>query len=139
MDEARLNELRKIADRGDALIDLAPDDLRTLVTEVEQLRGALRAFLKLSWAPDAVPGPSFYVVEPMADARRAVQTAGVLLDGRSPFASDNDGSLMFFVERDGTRRRSVWLGGRAYPDDRPELVPEQYRAKFHEALRSADA
>ena len=134
MDEARVKELSKLAMREDA--HLAPSDVRALVTEVQQLRGALRSFLNLNWAPDSVPGPSFYIVESLGDARRAMQTAGILLDGRSPFESDTDGNLMVFVDWDGTRRHSVWLGGRAYSADRPELVPENYRDAFRAALAS---
>jgi hypothetical protein len=136
MNDRRLKELSKLVEHDDVLRHVCADDVRDLVSEVDRLRGALRAFLKLSWTPDSVPGPNFYVVDDMKAARSALQTAGLLVDGRSPFQSDNDGSLMVFVDFDGTRRRSVWFGGHAYSEDRPELVPDQHRAAFRTALET---
>lgn len=106
--------------------------------EVAELREALRAFTRLSWFPDAAPGPSCYMVEPVYEARAALARAGILLDGKSPFPSDNDGSIMI-TTLSGVTIRSVWIGGRSYPEDKPELVPEQHREVFRRALAENDA
>ncbi len=73
----------------------------------QDLENALRAFMRLDWAPDAAPDPSCYCVYPVADARKAMQTAGMLLDGKSPFPSDIDGSVMETRYADGKIARSV--------------------------------
>lgn len=102
-----------------------------------QLEKALRAFMKLDWQPDSAPGPSYYMVYPVHEARKAMQEAGKLLDGQSPFPSDNDGSLFIYEDSGGIKRRSVWLGGMAYGEDQAALVPEKYREIFHKALADA--
>lgn len=123
------------------------DALRGAVTEIERLKeiideqsnadireirlkAALRAFLELSWSPDAAPGPSFYLVDPVDGARKAIRDAGVLLDGKSPFPSDNNGSVTIFP----SGKRAVWLDGMAYAEDKRELVPSRHLALFDQAL-----
>lgn len=101
----------------------------------KDLEEALRAFMRLSWMPDGAPGPSCYEVYPVADARHALQKAGELLDGKSPFPSDNDGSVLTFPGG----KRAVWLGGMAYDEHRRDLVPEPYRAIFDAALIAEQA
>lgn len=104
-----------------------------LQVENEKLRAALRAFTELEWFPDAAPGPSCYMVSPVPMARQALQQAGILLDGKSPFPSDNNGSV-YTVTWDGVPKRSVWLDGMAYGEDQRDLVPEKHRATFDAAL-----
>lgn len=109
------------------------DEKLMLEEEIRVLRAALRDFMQLSWSPDGAPEPSCYSVHPVSGARAALVRAGLLLDGASPFPSDNDGSIMEI--RDGDKvTRSVWLGGMAYPEEKPELVPKQYRDLFVSAL-----
>lgn len=108
------------------------------MTEREKLlEEALRSFMRLDWQPDSAPGPSYYMVWPVLEARKAMQTAGLLLDGQSPFPSDNDGSLLTYEDSGGIKRRSVWLGGMAYGEDQADRVPEKYREIFHKALADA--
>lgn len=52
----------------------------------KRLEEALWAFMKLDWQPDSAPGPSYYMVWPVLEARKAMQEAGKLLDGQSPFS-----------------------------------------------------
>ena len=100
---------------------------------IKQLEEALQAFLALDWEPDAAPGPSCYLVSPVLDARKALQTAGKLINGQSPFPSDTDGSLIVTIY-DGTEHKAVWLGGMAYGEDQAHLVPDQYKDIYLKAL-----
>jgi hypothetical protein len=106
-------------------------DIRAWHDHQEKLLAALRAFSLLSWAPDAAPGPSCYEVYPVQEAREALRTAGVLLSGKSPLPSDNDGSIMTFPGG----KRAVWLGGMAYDEHRRDLVPPRFLDTFDAALQ----
>ena len=99
----------------------------------KQLEEALQAFLALDWAPDAAPGPSCYLVSPVLSARKALQTAGKLINGQSPFPSDIDGSLMV-TTYNGSEHKAVWLGGKVYGEDQAHLVPDHYKTTYLKAL-----
>ena len=99
----------------------------------KQLEDALRAFLLLSWVPDAAPGPSCFEVYPVQDAREAMRNAGLLLTGASPFPCDNNGTVMTFP----TGRRAVWLDGMDYDEHRRDRVPKQHLEIFDAAIAKA--
>lgn len=108
------------------------EERRKMSDREKQLEAALRAFIELAWYPDSAPGPSYYMVEPVPKAREALVNAGILLDGRSPFPSDNDGTVM---EISG--KWVVWIGGIAYPDYMRDKVPVDKLPIFDEALLKA--
>lgn len=101
--------------------------------EIEKLKDALRAFLNLAWMPDGAPGPSCYLVSPVHEARKALQTAGELVNNESPFPSDINGTIMVF-EKNGKVERSVWLDGCSYSENCRDLVPPQHLELFDRVL-----
>jgi len=110
----------------------AANEILQLIGDREkELEDALRSFIELNWSPDAAPGQSCYLVDPVHQAREAITRAGVLLTGKSPFAADNDGSVTkYTLHGSDVVHRMVWFGGRAYGENNRDLVPEQHRAAF---------
>lgn len=110
----------------------------SLKSENENLKAILRDFSQLSWMPDAAPGPSFYMVEPVHKAREVLRNAGIALTGQSPFPSDINGSLSITKWGDGKITRGVWLDGMCYGEEHRDRVPEKHIATFDAALAATN-
>ena len=101
----------------------------------KELEAALRSFLKLEWEPDAAPGPSFYMVSPVTEARQVLKHAGILLDGVSYFPSDTQGGVSIGHFRGKITSLAVWFDGRAYGENQRDQVPPQYLELFDAAIK----
>ncbi len=100
-----------------------------------ELEGILRDMMALDWVPDAAPGPSCYMVSPVWKARDALRRASILLDGKSMFPSDNNGTASYGVDQEGKiTTLGVWFDGMCYDEKHRDKVPEKYLKIFDEAI-----
>ena len=81
------------------------------------LEKALQTFLTLDWQPDQGPEPTAYIVD-IQQAHEALRQAGTILQGRTPFPAEIDGSIMEYkiTKKDGNVEinKIIWSGGKAY-------------------------